>query len=427
MSTPAFRWPPDVDVSIDSLAQGGAGVGRWQARPVFVAGALPGEQIRAKLVERREGWARGHLVELLGNPAPERITPPCPVFGTCGGCDWQYHTDGSQQVAKAAILTAQLQHVGRLSDLAVLPTAAAQPWAYRTTARFHIAGDGVGFYAAASHDVVDLEACPLLDERLNTALGRLRPLLPWAGLNEVTLRVSSTSGQIHAHLDGRGSAEWRTQARRWQAADPMISGISSASRNGWMMLAGTPYLEETMGDVRLRISPTSFFQANVERARAVLAELQTRLHLTPQSRLLDAFCGVGTFVLPLARHVGQAWGIEEHPAAISDAQSSAQQQTISNTTLLTGRVETLIGTLAAPLDVVILDPPRRGVDERALKALLDHQPAQIAYVSCHPGTLARDVRTLIAGGYTLQSAQPFDFFPQSSHIESLVILQHGVD
>jgi len=392
---------------------------------VFVAGALPGEHVRAKLVERRDGWARGALVEQLGPPAGARITPPCPVFGTCGGCDWQYHSDASQRTSKAAILEEQLRHVGRLADVAVLPTAAAAAWAYRTTARFHVAGTAIGFYAHGGREVVDLEACPLLDARINTTLGRLRQLLPLEGLRDVTLRVSSTTGQVHALLDGWGDAEWRPWARSWQIADPTISGISSATRNGWMMLAGSPYLEEAMGGVQLRVSPTSFFQANVERARAVLAELQSRLTLTPATRLLDAFCGVGTFLLPLAQQVGQAWGIEEHPAAIGDAEASAKAQAIANVTLLTGKVENLIGDIAAPLDVVLLDPPRRGIEPAALKALLRRPPAQIAYISCHPGTLARDVRALVAGGYSLQMAQPFDFFPQSSHIESLVILQRG--
>ncbi|MBA3468543.1 MAG: class I SAM-dependent RNA methyltransferase [Herpetosiphonaceae bacterium] len=427
MTEPAFRWPSSVEVTIDSLGQGGAGVGRWQDRPVFVAGALPGEHVRTRLVERRDGWARGDLVELLSAPAPERITPPCPVFGTCGGCDWQYHTDQSQRESKAAILAEQLRHVGRLSDVVVLPTAAAAPWEYRTTARFHIAQTAIGFYAHGGREVVELEACPLLDPRINTALGRLRPLLPLEGLRDVTLRVSSTTGQVHALLDGRGEATWRPWARRWQAADPSISGISSATRNGWIMLAGLPYLEEDMGGVSLRIAPTSFFQANVERARAVLGELQARLTLTPATRLLDAFCGVGTFLLPLARQVGQAWGIEEHPAAIGDAEASAKAQGIANVTLLTGKVENLIGDIAAPLDVVLLDPPRRGIEPLALKALLRQPPAQIAYISCHPGTLARDVRALVAGGYGLQLAQPFDFFPQSSHIESLVILQRSAE
>jgi 23S rRNA (uracil1939-C5)-methyltransferase len=419
---PTTSWPAAVDVNIESLAQGGAGVGRFEGRPVFVEGALPGELISAQLNERRDGWARGTMIDLLGAAAPERIMPPCPVFGTCGGCDWQYHHIDSQRAGKAAILSEQIRHVGRQEDIPVAPTAGGEPWAYRSVAAFHVAGEQIGFYAAGGRDVVNLDACPLLDPRLNAALDELRPLLPLSGLRDVTLRLSTTTGAVHAHLEGWPDASWRTWARRWQADDPNISGISSSTRNGWLMLVGSPHLEERVGDITLRISPTSFFQANVERARAVLADLSARLDLTPQSRLLDAYCGVGTFVLPLAGRVAQAWGIEEHPHAIGDARWSARQHGIANVNLLPGKVESVLPTIKGPLDAVILDPPRRGVEPAAIKALLRHRPAQIAYVSCHPGTLARDLRLLVDGGYAIRSAQPFDFFPQSSHIESLVIL-----
>ncbi|HYF66139.1 MAG TPA: 23S rRNA (uracil(1939)-C(5))-methyltransferase RlmD [Herpetosiphonaceae bacterium] len=419
---PSTTWPASVDVAIESLAQGGAGVGRVDGRPVFVEGALPTELVRATLNERRDGWARGSVIDLLGPAAPERIMPPCPVFGTCGGCDWQYHHIESQRAGKAAILAEQIRHVGRQEGVAVAPTAGGEPWAYRSVATFHVAEGKIGFYAAGGREVVDLEACPLLEPRLNAALDGLRELLPLAGLRDVTLRLSTATGAIHAHLEGWPDATWRTWARNWQAEDPAISGISSATRNGWLMLVGSPYIEERVGDLRLRISPTSFFQANVERARAVLADLESRLDLTPQSRLLDAYCGVGTFVLPLAGRVAQAWGIEEHPHAIADARWSARQHGIANANLLPGKVEEVLPTIKGQLDAVILDPPRRGVEPAAIKALLRQRPAQIAYVSCHPGTLARDVRLLVDGGYAIRSAQPFDFFPQSSHIESLVIL-----
>jgi 23S rRNA (uracil1939-C5)-methyltransferase len=420
-------WPssdgPPLEVEIESLAQGGAGVSHWEGRPVFVNGALPGERVQARLVERRDGWARGELVALLGDPAPERIVPPCPVFATCGGCDWQHHTIDSQRAAKQTILAEQHEHVGRLAGLNVMETAGAAAWRYRTTARFHIDGETIGFYAAGGRQVVDLAECPLLDDRLNAALGHVRALLPLVGLQDLVLRLSTSTGQIHAHIEGRGAAEWRPWARSLKAADPAISGVSSATRSGWLMLAGTPWISEMIGGVELRISPTSFFQANVERARAVLAVLENWLELRPDTSLLDAFCGVGTFLLPLAQRVGEAVGMEAHQAAITDAEFSAKALGLTNTTLHVGAVEDSLAKLNRRFDCVILDPPRRGLEAAAVKALLRNKPRQIAYVSCHPGTLARDVRAFTAAGYTVEQAQPFDFFPQSSHIESLVLLR----
>lgn len=416
-------WPAEVEIEIDALAQGGAGVGRWQDRPVFVAGALPGERVRARLVERRDTWARGELAALLSAPAPARAAPPCPIYAECGGCDWQHLRLDGQRAAKQAILGEQLTHMGRLGQVPLLPTAGAAPWAYRSTARLHIAGELIGFYAAGGRRIVPLAECPLLDPRLNEALAALRLLLPAPGLREATLRLSTTTGRIHALLDGQGQPAWNQLARDWRAAVPALSGVSAAARSGWRMLAGAPYLEELMGDVLLRVSPTSFFQANVERARAVLAELERWLALAPDATLLDAFCGVGTFVLPLGRRVSRAWGIEENPAAIADAAASASAHAIANVTLIAGKVEDQIGELAGRVDMAVLDPPRRGCEESTLAALLRLRPRQIAYLSCHPGTLARDIRALSAGGYGLRSAQPFDFFPQTAHIESLVLLE----
>ncbi len=417
------HWPPELDVLIDSLAQGGAGVGRWQGRPVFVSGALPGEQVRVRLQERRASWARGVMTALLGPASPQRSAPPCPVYAQCGGCDWQHLALEHQRAGKAHILRDQLAHLGQLADVAVADTAAGAAWHYRSTARLHIRGTQIGFYAAGSRTIVGFDACPLLDTRLNAALAALRTQLPLDGLKAATLRLSTSSGAIHVHLAGHGSAQWTRWGKQLLHAHSAFAGVSSAVGGGWRMLAGDPYLEEELGGVRLRISPTSFFQANVEQARAVLAQLQQRLRLEPSTTLLDAFCGVGTFVLPLAGQVRHAWGIEEHAAAMKDATASAQLAAIDNVQLLTGKVETVLPQLGATPDVVILDPPRRGCEPATLQALLHHQPQQIAYVSCHPGTLARDVGQLVGAGYQVVHAQPFDFFPQTTHIESVVLLE----
>ncbi|MBM7845834.1 23S rRNA (uracil(1939)-C(5))-methyltransferase RlmD [Herpetosiphon giganteus] len=417
-----FEWPRELQTTIDGLAQGGDGVGRYAGRPVFVAAALPGEQVRVRLTERRNGWARGVLLEAPSNPAAERVTPPCPVYQRCGGCDWQHQTIESQRQAKQTILAEQLRFVAQTDQAEVAATAAAEPWHYRSVARVHIDGRQVGFYAAGGRQIVEFDQCLIIDPRLNAAIERLKPLLPLVGLREVSLRLSTTDGTIHGHLLGQGQSGWRSWARRWLAADKTIAGVSAETREGWMALAGAEYLYEQLGNVRLRITPTSFFQANVERARAVLQQIEQFLPLNNTTRLLDGFCGVGTFLLPLAHKIGHGWGIEEHPAAIRDAQASAKANQLNNLTLKTGKVEAILPQLKQQFDLAIVDPPRRGVEPVALNALIAAEPTMIAYVSCHPGTLARDIKILQAGGYSIQHAQPYDFFPQTSHVESLVLL-----
>ena len=418
-----MNWPEEIELTIDGLAQGGAGVGRWDGRPVFVQGALPGETVRVQLHERREAWARGSMRELLFAPAAERTSPPCPVYGVCGGCDWQHLALSGQRAAKQTILHEQLTHVGRYAAATVEPTAARAAWHYRSSARFHVADRQIGFYAAGSRRIVAFDACPLLSDQLNVALTTMRAHLPLAGLKQVTVRLSTTTNKLHILLSGQGSQAWSSWARKLHTALPTISGISAEQGASWRMLAGAPYLYEELGGIQLRISPTSFFQANVERAAALLQSLEQQLDWSSVSTMLDGFCGVGTFVLPLAARVKQAWGIEEHPAAIKDARASAEAAAITNISWYTGRMEDVLPTLSIRPDLVLLDPPRRGCAPATLQALLEQRPQQIAYVSCHPGTLSRDIRVLSEAGYQLKQAQPYDFFPQTSHIESLTLLQ----
>jgi 23S rRNA (uracil1939-C5)-methyltransferase len=412
------HYPQELELRIDSMAQGGDGVGRWQGRVVFVAGALPGERVRVRLAERKQRYARGYVLAML-EAAPERIEPRLPA---ADHIPWQ-HIDYAAQVRfKQAILREQLVKLAALPDPPVQATLpAVHPWGYRNTAYMRVQQERIGYYAAGSRTVRDMPADPLLLPSLNEALAGLRPLLladEARGLKTVTLRGSAAYG--YAVALAVGAAQQTDLAYRWRAGVPTLAAVAAASTSSDDSPAVT--LHEELGDIVFSLSPASFFQTNSAQAEILLRVMRDMLALQPHEHLLDGYSGVGAFALPLARDVRIVTAIEEHPDAVADGQRSAALNDIDNVHFVAAPVERALPDIPAPVHAAILDPPRRGCHPAALEALARLAPARIAYVSCQPGILARDLRVLLAQGYWLAAVQPVDMFPQTPHIECVALL-----
>jgi 23S rRNA (uracil1939-C5)-methyltransferase len=417
-------WPQELELELTSIAQGGDAVGRYEGRAVFAGGGLPGEQVRVRLYDRQKAFARGRVIEVL-RPAPERIASPCPLETICGVADWRWIDPTAQREFKRAILQEQLQHIGGLEiEVLPVPTEVDQrtTWAYRTTAELHVANDQVGYFWPGSRRVADIPACCLHHPLINSALAALRPLLTAeVQLRGITVRCSPDSGEVVAILDGRGSL--RELARRWRAAHPPLVGVVHAAQR--RTLDGRDWIERQVGSVRFRLSASSFFQVNAYQIERMVERVRTLLDPRPSARLLDLYCGVGLFALSLAADVAEVVGVEEWAPAIEDARRSAQLNRRANVAFQVGPAEQVIGKLTDYFDQVVLDPPRRGCAPEVLVALAQRQPERIVYVSCHPGTLARDCKQLSAAGYHITSAEMIDLFPHTHHVESIVRLERG--
>lgn len=423
-----MNYPDEFELEIESMAQGGAGVGRYAGGVVFATGGLPGERVRVRVHERKATYARAHVAEVL-TPAPERIAPRLP------GADhmpWQHIAYPAQLRFKQTILREQLAKLAGLTDApvaAVIPAVA--PWGYRNSAQLHVQAGRIGYYAAESHHVVDLEEDPLLLPVLNQALAGLRALLPGLGdaVATVTLRGSSAYGYAIATLRGSGDpARLAEIAARWRGLTGALAGVAinpaagRGARGAGRRAEAAVTLHEEMGGVVFVLGPESFFQANTAQAEELLRVVRAALALQPGQRLLDAYSGAGAFALPLARGLREVVAIEENSFAVADGEQSAQLNAITNVQFVAAPVERALPDITAPLDAVVLDPPRRGCHPSALEALVALAPARIAYVSCHPGILARDLRPLLGAGYRLDLAQPVDLFPQTPHIECVAVL-----
>jgi 23S rRNA (uracil1939-C5)-methyltransferase len=413
---------------LEGMAQGGEAVGREGGRVVFVQGGLPGEVVLVRLTETQKAYARG-VVERVLQPASERVLPTCPLFGRCGGCHWQYIAYPAQLALKQTIVLEQCRHLGRIDSPPVVPAIGMEePWAYRSTAELHVGPAGEsGYYAAHSHAVVPLGRCPLLVPALNALLPPLQSSLddisPPERSAQVTLRFSWADGRSLVLLHG-GTRRGATTLREHLAG---LTGEVAWQRGRQVeVLAGRGFLYETLGGVSLRVSPTSFFQVNVPQAQRLLETVRSLLDPRPGDHLLDAYAGVGALSLPLVPQVGRVTAIESHPAAVADLLENARQMGAEDRVeAIGGLVEQVLAVEERRFDLVLVDPPRRGCLPAALQAIVRSRPRRVVYVSCHPGTLARDLRQLQEGGYRLRQVQPLDLFPQTFHVESVALLEPG--
>ncbi len=413
-----------VSVELTDAAFGGEAIGHLpDGRVVFVPRALPGETALVRVQQDRRDFARAELA-VLEQTAPGRVTPPCPYFiAGCGGCSWQHAEYALQLKLKERIVVDQLRRIGHFADAEVLVRPAIgmlEPWHYRNQARFTV-GRRFGelcFTYRSSHRLLRVDHCwivqPRIDEVLEVAQGKLGSL--GRRIHQVLIRVGANTGQL--------------------MVAPALSEVPEIE-------SGQPFLEEELLGRRFRLEPPSFFQVNTRRevrplppaiSRAWLplpadglsmAELLAllvveRVQPEPGALVVDAYSGVGTFALLLAPLVRGVIGIEEARSATRDAVHNGQD--VPNARFIQGKTEAVLPGLDPPPDAVVLDPARVGCHPDVLQALLSLRPHRVVYVSCDPSTLARDLRILVDGGYTLDEVQPLDMFPQTYHIESVATL-----
>ncbi|NJN15550.1 MAG: 23S rRNA (uracil(1939)-C(5))-methyltransferase RlmD [Oscillochloris sp.] len=420
-----------IELQIDNIAQGGDGVARHENMVVFVPGGLPGERILAAVRDVRSSFMRAELREVL-EPSPDRVAPQ---VAAGDHLPWQHIAYPAQLELKTTIVREQLEKLASVYHPPLKPTLASpQPWGYRNTIRLHAENGLLGYYAAGSREVIELTEDPLALPSINRALAGLRNALdlpepgtnirrPPLPFNGVILRASASFGYALAALDpapGVTLPELEWLADRWRHDTPALAGVTLA---GGRVLSGAGELHDELGGVTFVLGAESFFQVNAAQAARMIDLVAAELAIQPGERLLDAYSGVGTFALPLADGAIEVVAIEAHPGAVEDGERSAELNGIRQARFITGVAERVLPKLEDSFDAVILDPPRRGCHPEALAALVRMAPPRIAYVSCHPGILARDIGPLLGADYRLELVQPVDLFPQTPHIETVVILR----
>lgn len=417
-------------VDIHDIGTYGEGVGTSDGLRVFVDGALPGERVRVRLTLRKKNYARGVVEEWLER-SPERSSPPCPYFGKCGGCQLQHLSYEGQLRFKTQRVKECLRRIGGL-ELDVAPCIPSpQQLGYRNKIQLPVKERLLGLYSQRSHDLVPIERCLIHGELGENVFQQLRSYLPPRGLRHVLIRSSEQSKQALLIVVSEGSSQLGSFAHKMMGCCPELVGVVENIKRTddnvilgqeWQTLAGRDWLEEEFCGLRFRIHAGAFMQVNASQAEALYRHALAQLELTGQERVLDAYCGVGTMTLLAAQNATSVHGIECVAQAIDQAEYNAEINGLSNTSFQVGRVEDLLAELPK-IDSVILNPPRKGCEASVLHALAQQEPGRIVYVSCDPATLARDAKLLCSLGYQVTCAQPFDMFPQSTHVETVLSFQ----
>jgi 23S rRNA (uracil1939-C5)-methyltransferase len=408
-----------VELELTAMGHGGSALGRHQGQVIFVPYAIPGETVRAEIVEAHTRWARARLLEVLV-PSPHRVDPPCPYFGPdkCGGCHFQHIAYEAQAEFKGQVLVDQLARVGGLHGVDVAEIiAAAEPWSYRNHVQFSVTPAGrLGFLTADTHHVVAVDECLLLDPLLDDLWAALD--MKWPQLRRLSLRCGSATGDLMAVFELDHYEDFDIEV------DFPVSCVILLADGEAVVLMGGPHLIDHVAGRDYCISAGSFFQVNTAGAEVLVALVRDYLAPTADDTLLDLYCGVGLFGLSLADQVGRVVGVEADPSAAADFRRNAQG--VDHVSLLEAKVQAALAHLEEPVDLVVLDPPRSGAGERVVGEMARLAPRRIVYVSCDPATLARDARRLVDSGYQPVQVQPVDLFPQTYHVESVALFTRQV-
>ncbi len=434
------------DVAIERMAYGGAGVARVDGKVCFVAGAAPGDRLRVTLVAHKRSYCEAEIAEIM-TPGKERIVPPCPIFGQCGGCQWQHLTYEAQLQAKEEIFATALQRTAHVARESIEPILASEKqFGYRSRIQVKVcsANDRLmfGFFRPGTHHVVEFPAagCMLADPRLNLALAEIKQLFVSVPdpqqISQVNLAVGDAGGVLAiVHYLGRTpdklSAFLLAHHQELTAvagiflrvgSNGAIRKVIGASVINYQLLV--PSDPETI--CNMQVSCGGFSQINLRQNQKLIKEAIRLSAPSPTDQVLDLYCGNGNFSIPLAMSGAELTGMDDYSGSIADAQANAQQAVMNAHFSAVDAGEALKSLVEQKrrFSAILLDPPRTGAKE--LIGMLPRLDAQrIVYVSCDPMTLARDLALLAKEGYTVRVARSIDMFPQTYHLESITLLERN--
>ncbi|TFB14254.1 23S rRNA (uracil(1939)-C(5))-methyltransferase RlmD [Filobacillus milosensis] len=441
-----------IDLEFVDLTHEGNGVGKIDGYPVFVPYGLPGEKAKVKIVKVKKNIAFGKLIELI-EPSEDRVEPPCEVFYQCGGCQIQHMSYERQLKMKQKQVQDVMHKIAHMPDVPVRPTIGMEePWSYRNKVQIPVGERNgkilTGFYQKKSHNIIDMDTCPVQNEANDHIVREMRGIIEDLGIEpydeqshrgvirHIVSRTGYHTGEIMVVLVTRTKdiPNKNKLVERIRELDSNIKGIIhnvNPKQTNVIMgrdsktLWSKDVIFDKIGELEFAISAHSFYQVNPEQTEKLYEQALKYAHLTGNETVIDAYCGIGSISLFLAQHAKKVYGVEVVPQAVDDAKDNAKRNHIDNAEFFVGEAEKVMPwwkSQGLRPDVIVVDPPRKGCDEELLKAMIDMKPERIVYVSCNPSTLARDIKILAGGGYEAKQIQPVDMFPQSNHIESVTEL-----
>lgn len=441
-----------VTVQFEDLTTDGSGVAKVDGYPLFVPFALPGEKAKVRVVKANKGYGFGRLEELI-EESPDRVEYPCSLHKECGGAQLLHLSYEGQLKAKEKQVRDALERIGGLKGVKVHPVLGMDnPWKYRNKVQVPVGEQRgrivAGYYKKRSHEIVDMTNCGVelsMDDSIVIKVKNIcvnNGVTPYYEkdhkgiLRHIVVRWAKETGEIMIVLV--------TRTRTLPNKDEIVKDIVKAIPNvksivqninvkrtnvilgeRSLTLWGKATITDTIGEIKFAISPRSFFQVNPIQTKVLYDKALEFAELTGNETVIDAYCGIGSISLFLAQKAKKVYGVEIVEDAVRDANENAKINNITNVEFAAGAAETVITEWykeGIKADVIVVDPPRKGCDEALLNTILAMKPKKVVYVSCNPGTLARDLRILEDGGYQTREVQPVDMFPQTTHVENVAQL-----
>ena len=437
-----------LTIKIRNMGAHGEGIGDYEGYTIFVEDALPGETVEVELYECKKRYARAHLINIL-EPSEHRVQPICPLFGRCGGCQIMHLTYNKQLEVKRQRVLDALQRLGKITDVCVEPCMPSpSSLHYRNKIQCPVRnspqGISIGLYARSSHDLVDVDKCYIHCSLGEDIYEKVREIIKQSGIQAYD-PTSGTGELRHVLIKSAVKAQevlvllvihqgpsttLKDIAKKIMDVSPQVKGVvynlnkkldNVILGTEYGTLEGADFIMEKLCGLQFKVSPASFFQVNPAQAESLYLKALEMAQIAGHERVLDAYCGVGTLSLIFARHAKSVIGIECVHEAIEDAKTNAALNQIENVQFICAPAEVAVEKLS-DVDMVLLNPPRKGCDEVVLNSVIRLKPKTVLYISCDPATLARDLSYLRSSGYHIDHVQPFDMFPQTAHVETLVKL-----
>lgn len=388
-------------------AYGGYSIARDE-KVVLIKGAVPGELVEVNIDEKKRDYMLATVTQVL-EPSEFRVQPTCPVFGICGGCHLQFISYEKQVSMKEEVLADSLSRIGRM-EVQLSPSLTHAQWHYRHRAQFKVSREGtVGFFRESSRDVVLFETCPLMNDRINELLQRIKEKNLASGFKEIHLSIGDSAAVL---LKGDSADPELTEAFR-------EIGVASIAVNNTLM-EGSGSVEFDLNGLKYTVSPWTFFQAHWALNLKVAEFIANQISPLQGKKVLDLYAGAGNFSLPIALHADEVVLVEENPFAVEDGTRNLKLNSLKNCKFVKSSAEKY--RIQKKFDVIILDPPRPGLTSEVIKKVIETPSDTVVYISCNPSTLARDLKKL-KDIYDIQSVQMIDFFPNTFHIEAAVVLK----
>ncbi|WP_283698368.1 23S rRNA (uracil(1939)-C(5))-methyltransferase RlmD [Clostridium perfringens] len=442
----------------DIISQGyeGEGIAKIDNKyPIFIEGALKGEKVKVRIVKVNKNFAYGKLMEVL-EASEERVNPPCAIYKRCGGCKLQHASYKAQLDFKWDRVKDCVSKIGKLDPSIVkYPLGMENPWRYRNKVQLPIGlinGEvKIGFFAPRSHDIIDMESCLIQDEIGDKVVKLTREWIEKFNIRpynvdgeydekgivrHIMIRRGFTTNEVMIVLVTNGENLPHKEefvdlmVKNIPGIKSVIQNINSKKTNVILGLEsktlwGEDTISDYIGDFRFNISPLSFFQVNPIQTEVLYGKALEYANLTGNEEVFDAYCGTGTITLFLSQKAKKVYGVEIIPQAIDNAWINAKENKVENVEFFVGESEVVIPDLinkGVKADVVVVDPPRKGCDKKLLDAITNIDAKKIVYVSCDPSTLGRDLKVLEENGYKTLEVQPVDMFPNTAHVECVVLM-----